>query len=560
MRRFVLVCVIIVVFANINQAFRVSSVRQTRIGSVCDLSMKKDAQDTESFSFPKFKIAPYVAILASMQMGVNPDVALASTQQYATTTIKVADADTILDADVAPVANPALETLEKKGSLLVPATPVKSSDGKVILPKDLKFMSDDSKMLTTTIRQSSIFDAPKMALPLDGVTPKVVSGSLPPAMKSFFNEPKYWGSLLVFVLIFDIMQNSAAVQKRNREFTAQFLEQEEKVKEAEAKLGTVVALQEDAISQSKVIDDLKAELAAAKMRAEFGDSATAKANALETEVGKKAKEIQALKDKLAKGNAPSPSVQRMDASATATRTVTPTAPLGIPKDVVAREKKLVDSLKQFMITEGYMAEGVANMMMAASAPEMLQKVSSGGGKQLDGLQKQLDALKAENKKLSGSQGDVKELKAQLASSEKLLKELQTQTQSKMDNAKSMLVENASDLEAANARIEKLTAALEIAMSKLKAAEKSAKMGGASAPPVAAPKKATTPKKVALSKKAPPASVVSSGNTTLDSKAMTPTQIKKMTKGAIEGKLKELGVSAGKAMKKDELITLLINSL
>merc|ERR1711871_1134488 len=247
---------------------------------------------------------------------------------------------------------------------------------------------------------------------------------------------------------------------RNREFTAQFLEQEEKVKEAEAKLGTVVALQEDAISQSKVVDDLKAELAAAKMRAEFGDSATAKANALATEVEKKAKEIQALKDKLGKGNAPSPSVQRMDPSATTTttRTVTPTAPLGVPKDVVAREKKLVDSLKQFMITEGYMAEGVANMMMAASAPEMLQKVSSAGGKQVDGLQKQLDALKAENKKLSGSQGDVKELKAQLASSEKLLKELQTQTQSKMDNAKSMLVENASDLEAANARIEKLTAA------------------------------------------------------------------------------------------------------
>ena len=131
-----------------------------------------------------------------------------------------------------------------------------------------------SEILSTTVRTINEGTAGvagvSTKLPLDlGITPVLVKSNLSPFFMNIISEPKYWGAIIVFVLVFDIMQNSAAVQKRNRELLAGNEPLQEELARTEANLKTALTLQVDAKKLSKDLDEAKAELAAYKMREEY---------------------------------------------------------------------------------------------------------------------------------------------------------------------------------------------------------------------------------------------------------------------------------------------------
>lgn len=532
------------------------------------------------------QLAPIMAAIASLQIGLTSPV-YAAVDDTKADTAPAATASTVVDTP-APAAS------ASKDSKAVDAK--KFSD---LTIKDIKLNKEDGSMLPTTQRPGAAFNAPKVKKPLDlGFTPLQVESQLSPEMKAILTEPKYYGSILIFVLVLDIMKNSASVQKKNRELIAQMkdmgLSDNTLVKTV---VNDATALQGDAIALAKEVDDLKAELILAMNKAEFANTASSTASgvASDVEAGLK-KEIDALKSELAIEKtkkipvAPSPtrsySMSGKKEPPTPSSTSTSTTASGMPKvtiDVLEREKKLVDAIKSFIVKEGYVADGVANMLMSASAPDLLNKISSGVQakpseayeqeivslkknietmkgyeSEMASLKKDMETLKSENSKLStasasasaSASGATQELKLQLASAEKKIGDLQKDTQNKMDSAKSMLVENASDLEAANSRIEKLTQALEIAMGRVKAAEANVANGSGNT--------IQTTKKLIKTPVASSTSTNTSGSGDRKSilKAMTQTQIKKMTKGVLEKELVGLGVSVDKKLTKDGLIALL----
>ena len=131
-----------------------------------------------------------------------------------------------------------------------------------------------SQMLTTTLRSSAAGTGgvmnPSTKLPLDlGLTPQQVESSLSPFFQSILSEPKYWGSIIIAVIISDILQNSAAVQKKNRAFTNEYSELEDKLVFTENAFEAVKALQGDAVELSKQLEDARAEVAAYKLKEEY---------------------------------------------------------------------------------------------------------------------------------------------------------------------------------------------------------------------------------------------------------------------------------------------------
>jgi hypothetical protein len=233
-----------------------------------------------------------------------------------------------------------------------------------------------------------------------------------------------------------------------------------RLRSAEQAYDAVKALQEDAVALSKQLEDAKAQITAFKMKDEFdniGASAAAstdvKAASSSSSGGSVARdlEIQRLKDELAaekkkKTAAPAPAPAATAAKEQVAAKDEPSSSSSssssnnkVPKEFVERERALVEAVKSFLVQEEYLAAGLANMLMASSAPAELRKLSSVGGKG-GGKKKQLAAAGSSSNDKEDSEASAKlaivekeiaamtKLVAALqAENGKLLKQAQTQT-------------------------------------------------------------------------------------------------------------------------------------
>lgn len=367
-----------------------------------------------------------------------------------------------------------------------------------------------SQMLTTTLRSAGESTGgvinPVTKLPLDlGVFPTKVAGSLSPTFQTILSEPKYWGSIIIAVIISDIMQNSAAVQKKNRVFTDKYDELEQKLVATENAFESVKALQADAVELSKQLESARAEVAAYKLKEEFNSKTLSKTQAVESAApapaaaakevaspgGSVARdmEISRLKKELAeekkKRAAAATSLSEVTSASVENQKATIVKPAAPSKDFIAREKALVEGLKKFLVKEGYMVEGLANMLMAATAPAELEKLMKGGEaargmseedekkmatmeKELTNMVKEMGSLQKENTKLSQASSskpdadayvkeltaEVEGLKKQLLSSDERLMDLQQEMQKKVDSAKLMTKELNARLQESEAKATK----------------------------------------------------------------------------------------------------------
>ena len=79
------------------------------------------------------------------------------------------------------------------------------------------YLTEKMKLLTSTVSKGDSFK-PNVKLPLNDVQLQYIQSNLSPMMSKFFLEPKNWGSALFLVIISDILQNAAVVQRRNNKF------------------------------------------------------------------------------------------------------------------------------------------------------------------------------------------------------------------------------------------------------------------------------------------------------------------------------------------------------
>ena len=114
--------------------------------------------------------------------------------------------------------------------------------------------------------------------------------------------------------------------------------------------------------------------------------------------------------------------------------------------LVERERKLVEAIRSLVVREGMMAEGVANMMMSASAPGMLSGLSNDKGKKavaaaavsktkevvVKDLSKEMEVLKKEVAALKKENDSLQKAKAAVAA----IKSTATATTSASSNSKS----------------------------------------------------------------------------------------------------------------------------
>lgn len=403
-------------------------------------------------------------------------------------------------------------------------------------------LPEASQMLTTTIRSAGESSSgvlnPVTKMPLDlGLFPQKVAGSLSPTFQNILSEPKYWGSIIIAVIISDIMQNSAAVQKKNRAFTAEYDELKQKLIATENAFESVKALQADAVELSKQLENARAEVAAYKLKEEFNSKTLSKPQATEEVIPAAASstpketaspggsvardmEISRLKKELAeekkKRAAAAASLSEVTSASVENQRAMSPKPVAAPsKDFIAREKALVEGLKKFLVKEGYMVEGLANMLMAATAPAELEKLANGGKtaggmseeekkkmaameKELTTMVKEMGALQKENIKLSQASAskpdadvyvkeltaEVEGLKKQLLSSDERLMDLQQEMQKKVDSAKLMTKELNARLQESEAKATKWMEAATAAKTTSAPATKKA-LAAATAAPAAA---------------------------------------------------------------------------
>ena len=530
------------------------------------------------------RIVVLVAFVATMCAGLRASFQKASFQRSSLTS-------TVLKGELLDSAGEIGGVAATVGGIAADSTTEAIKNIGVNLP-------EASQILSTTVRSVNEATAgiagATTKLPLDlGVLPVIVKSNLSPFFMNIISEPKYWGSIIVFVLIFDIMQNSAAVQKRNRELEAGIMPLKDELTRTEANLKTALALQVDAQTLSKDLDDAKAEIAAYKMRDDF-NNASAKtietAGAATTPVavapsddntGAAAKnlEITRLKAELEdQKRKVAAAVKQAGNTATPMPSARPaaSAPMGgVSADQVGRERALVDALKSFLVQEGYMAQGVANMLMAASAPAELKKLAQGKGASMvdekvvaeleskvaalgadkAALAKSIKALEADNAKLKTSSAkagetdayvktltaEVEGLKKQLLSSDERLMDLQQDMQSKVDSAKLIAKE-------LNARLQRSTETI-AALEASAAAAVAAKATAAVAPVAAAPKAAAAP-------------AAASGSRKAELQAMTKAAVKKLTKAQLEKDALGMGASTDsiKGLTKPKLLDIVFDLL
>ena len=524
------------------------------------------------------RIVVLVAFVATMCAGLRASFQKVSFQRSSLTS-------TVLKGDLLDSAGEIGGVAATVGGIAADSTTAAIKNIGVNLP-------EASQILSTTVRSVNEATAgiagATTKLPLDlGFSPVMVKSNLSPLFMNIISEPKYWGSIIVFVLIFDIMQNSAVVQKRNRELESGNMPLKDELARTEANLKTALALQVDAQTLSKDLDDAKAEIAAYKMRDDFNN---ASAKTMETaaepapvaaatttpvvenlEITRLKAELEDQKRKMAAA------VEQAGNTATPMPSTRPAAgaPMGgVSADQVGRERALVDALKSFLVQEGYMAQGVANMLMAASAPAELKKLALGKGASMvdvkvvaeleskvaalgadkAALAKSITALEADNAKLKTSSAkagetdayvktvtaEVEGLKKQLLSSDERLMDLQQDMQSKVDSAKLMTKE-------LNARLQRSTETI-AALEASAAAAAAAKATAAVAPVAAAPKAA--------------APAAASGSRKAELQAMTKAAVKKLTKAQLEKDALGMGASTDsiKGLTKPKLLDIVFDLL
>jgi len=296
------------------------------------------------------------------------------------------------------------------------------------------------------------FKLPDLDVPMS--VPGITDGRLTSVegVRSLFQDglavlSKDWvptASILGLILISNAIQFSEKVEE--------LLEQEIKEKEewmakfdaASKESKDAALLRSDALALAAEIEILKGSLQAAQLKekyAQAGSAASAEAASSSAKV-----------------------VESLQAEIEALRTAAKNS--GMADKVAflqAREKKLVDAIKFFMIETGYMSPAVAQMLMSASAADIIHETAKrkGSSRREKELEGEVAALKAQVASLSKSGGksatdadkymkmltaEVDDLKQKLLSSDERFMDLQRSMQSKVDSAKAMAKELNARLE------------------------------------------------------------------------------------------------------------------
>jgi len=213
-------------------------------------------------------------------------------------------------------------------------------------------------------------------------------------------------TLLGFVLMVNAVQYAETLSK--------VLEDERNEKEilieklsVASKVAEVAnTLREDSIKLSIQVDELGGKLEASILKEKYSKNALE--DALKQATGFKT-ELESLRASL-----PSPS----SASSSA-----PLVQVDRMAIMQAREKKIVDAVKIFMVDQGYMSPAVAQMLLSSSAAEIIEQASKKKvqSKREKELESQVEALKAAG---TGKQGEmeISRLKDELRAAKKYIKE------------------------------------------------------------------------------------------------------------------------------------------
>jgi len=202
---------------------------------------------------------------------------------------------------------------------------------------------------------------------------------------------KFIAGLGALVYVADLLQSSSQINKL-------YEDQDEELKIMVAKLSAsskdiadASILREDITALAKENEILKAENMAAKLRSEAASGTGTKAiEELAAQVNKLTEELKLAKTQLSEARALS----------TSSSSARPIDFVSAPKEtkmfdvLVAREKSMVEAVRKFVVEEGYFSRGVANMLMSASAPEMLAQAAKAGNSRIVEMEKKLAAAAA----------------------------------------------------------------------------------------------------------------------------------------------------------------------
>jgi len=202
---------------------------------------------------------------------------------------------------------------------------------------------------------------------------------------------KFIAGLGALVYVADLLQSSSQMNKL-------YEDQDEELKIMVAKLSAsskdiadASILREDITALAKENEILKAENMAAKLRSEAASGTGTKAiEELAAQVNKLTEELKLAKTQLSEARALS----------TSSSSARPIDFVSAPKEtkmfdvLVAREKSMVEAVRKFVVEEGYFSRGVANMLMSASAPEMLAQAAKAGNSRIVEMEKKLAAAAA----------------------------------------------------------------------------------------------------------------------------------------------------------------------
>lgn len=222
-----------------------------------------------------------------------------------------------------------------------------------------------------------------------------------------------------------------------------------------------IMLQRDILAMASQVDELKGALEAARLKEKYSqtsaDDANKELSSTNHMIESMKSEIKSLREALSDSSAAIASAN----SAAADRLAA----------VQAREKRLVEAIKVFMLDQGFMSPAVAQMLLSQSAPEIIEKANANGvpSKKEKELEHEVASLKAQlaglqksgawdNKSVKADAdkymkmltSEVDDLKQKLLSSDERFMDLQREMQSKVDSAKAMAKELNARLETKDA--------------------------------------------------------------------------------------------------------------
>ena len=367
-----------------------------------------------------------------------------------------------------------------------------------------------------------------------------------------FNDWVPTASILGLILISNAIQYSEKVEelleveiKEKEEWMAKFDAASKESKDA-------ALLRSDALALAAEIEILKGSLQAAQLKEKYAQAGSAASAEAASSSAQMVESLQA-------------EIEGLRAAAKNSGMADKVAFLQ------ARERKLVDAVKFFMLETGYMSPAVAQMLMSASAADIIHDTAKRKGlsRREKELESEVAALKTQVASLSKSGGnsadadkyikvltaEVDDLKQKLLSSDERFMDLQRSMQSKVDSAKAVAKELNARLETKGATASSCTPSHYLIRSSLNfppplpilftlgtvkstttPASATVKASTKSTPP--APR-SPAPTIVAPASSATGSSVVAARLRIL--RAMSASQRKRLTKADLEGELKKMGM-------------------